>query len=72
LSLAFCKAGGFIVFDDLPCPFMVDGMKVWPCASRPGFQHFIAHNGKPFYFRSKGEAVLFVKTVQGLTEGESG
>jgi hypothetical protein len=44
---------------------------VWPCASRPGFQHFIAHDGKPFYFRSKAEAVLFVKTVQGLAEGES-
>ena len=59
------------MFDDLPCPFMVDGIKVWPCASRPGFQHFMAHGGKPFYFRSKAEAVLFVKTVQGLTEGES-
>ena len=59
------------MFDDLPCPFMVDGMKVWPCASRPGFQHFIAHGGKPFYFRSKAEAVLFVKTVQGLAEGGS-
>ena len=53
------------MFDDLPRPFMIDGMKVWPCASRPGFQHFIAHGGKPFYFRSKAEAVLFVKTVQG-------
>jgi hypothetical protein len=48
------------MFDDLTCPFMVDGIKVWPCASRPGFQHFIAHGGRPFYFRSKAEAVLFV------------
>jgi hypothetical protein len=50
---------------------MIDDIKVWPCASRPGFQWFIAHSGKPFYFRSKGEAVLFVKTVQGLAEEES-
>ena len=59
------------MFDNLPLPFMVYGMKVWPCGSRPGFQWFIAHDGKPFYFRSKAEAVRFVKTVQGLAEGES-
>jgi hypothetical protein len=56
------------MFDDLPAPFMVDSVKVWPCASRPGYQWFIAHGGKPFYFRSKQEAMIFAKTVQGCAE----
>lgn len=51
-------------FDDLPCPFMVGAIKIWPCASRPGFQWFAAHQSKPFYFRSKNEAILFAKDAQ--------
>ena len=58
------------MFDDLPAPFMVDSVKVWPCASRPGYQWFIAHSGKPFYFRSKQEAVIFAKTVQGENDAK--
>ena len=58
------------MFDDLPAPFMVDSVKVWPCASRPGYQWFIAHGGKPFYFRSKQEAVTFAKTAQGENDAK--
>jgi len=57
-------------FDDLPCPFMVGSIKVWPCASRPGFAHFIAFEGKPYYFRSKNEAVLFAKDAQSGSDPE--
>jgi hypothetical protein len=58
------------MFDDLPCPFMVGAIKVWPCASRPGFAHFIAFEGKPYYFRSKSEAVLFAKDAQSGSDPE--
>ena len=58
-------------FDDLPCPFMVGSMKVWPCASRPGFAHFAAWNGKPFYFRSKNEAILFARDKQAMEDEEN-
>jgi hypothetical protein len=51
-------------FDDLPCPFMVGTIKLWPVHSRPGFQWFIAHEGKPYYFKSKNEALLFAKDAQ--------
>jgi hypothetical protein len=34
---------------------------VWPCASRPGFQWFIAWEGRPYYFRSRNDAILFAK-----------
>jgi hypothetical protein len=58
------------MFDDLPAPFMVGAIKVWPCASRPGFPWFIAHEGKPFYFRSKDNAVLFARDRQAMEDGE--
>jgi len=57
-------------FDDLPCPFMVGAIKVWPCASRPGFKHFIAYEGKPYYFRSKQEALLFARDAQSGNDPE--
>jgi hypothetical protein len=57
-------------FNDLPCPFMVGAIKVWPCASKPGFAHFIAFEGKPYYFRSKNEAVLFAKDAQSGSDPE--
>jgi hypothetical protein len=51
-------------------PFMVGSIKVWPCASRPGFQHFIAYEGKPFYFRSRNEAILFARDRQSIEDPE--
>jgi hypothetical protein len=51
-------------------PFMVGAIKVWPCASRPGFQWFIAHEGRPHYFRSHSEAVLFAKDAQSMHDAE--
>lgn len=62
------------MFDDLPTPFMVGAIKVWPCASRPGFVWFVAYEGKPYYFRSKSEVVLFANEKQGGSnaEGSSG
>jgi hypothetical protein len=64
------KAGGFFMFDDLPCPFMVGAIKLWPVHSRPGFQWFIAHEGKPYYFKSKNEALLFAKDAQSGSDPE--
>ncbi len=58
------------MFDDLPAPFMVGAIKVWPCASRPGFSWFIAHEGKPFYFRTKDNAVLFARDRQAMEDSE--
>ena len=52
------------MFNDLPCPFMVDDIKIWPVHSRPEYQWFIAHLGEPFYFRSRAEAVAFAKKMQ--------
>jgi hypothetical protein len=57
-------------FDDLPCPFMVGAIKLWPVHSRPGFQWFIAHEGKPYYFRSKNEALLFAKDAHSGSDPE--
>ncbi len=58
------------MFDDLPSPFMIGTIKLWPAHSRPGFPWFIAHNGKPYYFRSKEQAVLFAKDVQSGNDPE--
>jgi hypothetical protein len=58
------------MFDDLPSPFMVGGIKVWPVHSRPDYQWFIAYEGKPFYFRSKSNAVLFAKDRQAMEDPE--
>jgi hypothetical protein len=52
-------------WDDIASPFTTSGIKVWPCHSRPGFSWFIAHDGKPYYFRSKSEALHFIATVTG-------
>jgi len=57
-------------FDDLPCPFMVGAIKLWPVHSRPSFQWFIAHEGKPYYFKSKNEALLFAKDAQSGSDPE--
>lgn len=58
------------MWDDLPSPFMVGAIKVWPCMSRPGFQWFIAYDGKPHYFKSKNEAILFAKDAQSGSDPE--
>jgi len=58
-------------FDDLPCPFMVGAIKVWPCASKPGFAHFLAFEGKPYYFRSKNAAILFARDRQAMDDPEN-
>jgi hypothetical protein len=65
------KDWGFIVFDDLPSPFMVGSVKVWPCASRPGLSHFIAFEGKPYYFASKNAAILFARDKQAMDDEEN-
>ena len=57
-------------FDDLPCPFMMGSVKLWPVHSRPGFQWFITHEGRPYYFRSKNEALLFAKDAQSGSDPE--
>lgn len=58
------------ILGDLPQPFMVGSIKVWPCASRPGFQHFIAYEGRPYWFKSRNEAVLFARDKQSMNDSE--
>lgn len=58
------------MWDDLPMPFMVGGIKVWPCASKPGFKHFIAFEGRPYWFMSRSAAVLFAKDRQFIEDSE--
>lgn len=50
---------------DIASPFIVDGIKVWPVHSRADFSWFVAHEGKPQYFRLKSEALHFIATVTG-------
>ena len=50
---------------DIASPFTKESIKVWPVHSRPDFSWFIAHEGKPYYFRSKFEALHFIATVTG-------
>jgi hypothetical protein len=64
IALSFNIARSFFMFSDLPMPFMVGAVKLWPVHSRPEFSWFLAYEGKPFYFRSKQEAVLFARSVQ--------
>jgi hypothetical protein len=52
-------------WDDIASPFTTSGIKVWPVHGRPGFSWFIAHEGKPYYFRTKTEALHFIATVTG-------
>jgi len=58
------------MFDDLPSPFMVGSVKVWHCASRPGFSHFVAYEGKPYYFANKNAAILFAKDKLAIDDPE--
>ena len=58
------------MLDDLPAPFMAGAIKIWPVHSRPDYQWFIAHEGKPYYFRSKNEALLFARDRQSIDDAE--
>ena len=58
------------MWDDLPAPFMVGAIKIWPAHSRLGMQWFIAHEGRPYYFPSKSAAVLFAKDRQSIEDPE--
>ena len=59
------------MWDDLPMPFMVGAIKIWPAHSRAGFSHFITFEGRPFYFRSKNEAILFARDRQSMEDSEN-
>ena len=59
------------MWDDLPMPFMVGAIKVWPVHARAEFSHFIAHEGKPHYFRTKNAAILFAKDRQAMEDPEN-
>ena len=54
------------MWDDLPDSFMVESIKIWPVHARPEFKWFLAHGGKPFYFKTKNAAVLFAQELLGL------
>jgi hypothetical protein len=58
------------MWDDLPCPFMVGTIKIWPVHSRPEFSWFVAYEGKPFYFRTKNSAILFARDKQAMEDPE--
>ena len=58
------------MLDDLPMPFTVGAIKVWPVHSRAEFSHFIAFEGKPFYFRTKNAAILFARDKQSGSDPE--
>ena len=51
------------MWNDLPMSRMVGNIKIWPVHSRPEYRWFVAYDGKPHYFRSWNEAVLFVKAT---------
>lgn len=50
---------------DIASPFTKEGIKVWPVHSRADFSWFIAYEGKPYYFRTKAEALRFVAMASG-------
>lgn len=58
------------MWSDLPCPFVVGAIKIWPVHSRPEFQWFVAYDGKPFYFKTKNSAILFAKDKQAMEDPE--
>lgn len=58
------------ILGDFAQPFMVGTIKVWPCASKPGFAWFIAYEGRPFYFASRNSAVLFARDKQSIDDPE--
>lgn len=71
-GLALIKLATGAMWDDLPEPFMVGPIKLWPAHSRPGMQWFLVWDGKPFYFRNKNEAILFAKDRLTTESDENG
>lgn len=59
------------MWEDLPMPFMVGAIKIWPVHSRAEFSHFLAFEGKPYYFRTKSEAILFARDRQSMEDPEN-
>ena len=45
---------------------MAGSIKIWPVHSRKDYSFFIAHDGKPHYFRTYNEALLFAKDARAL------
>lgn len=58
------------MWNDLPMPRMAGSLKIWPVHSRPEYRFFIAYEGKPYYFRSYNEALLFAKDKQAIDDPE--
>jgi hypothetical protein len=58
------------MFDDLPCPFMIGNIKIWPAHSRPGMRWFIAYESKPYWFKSLNEAKLFAMDKSSIEDPE--
>ena len=59
------------MFNDLPRPFEVGAIKIWPVHSRPEFSWFVAYAGKPFYFKTKNNAILFAMDKQEMENSEN-
>lgn len=59
------------MWNDLPSPNMAGSIKIWPVHSRKDYSFFIAHDGKPHYFRTYNEALLFAKDAQALEDSEN-
>jgi hypothetical protein len=49
---------------------MAGAIKLWPVHSRAEFQWFCAHEGKPYYFKTKNEALLFARDRQAIDDAE--
>ena len=49
---------------------MTGSIKIWPVHSRADYKFFIAYDGKPYYFRSYNEALLFAKDKQSIDDPE--
>jgi len=55
-------------WDDIASPFTTSGIKSWPVHGRPGFSWFIAHEGKPYYFTTKQQALLFIENAKSTNQ----
>jgi hypothetical protein len=49
------------LFKGLPRPRMVNGIKIWPASFHGDDKFFIAYEGNPYYFRSYGNAITWIK-----------
>ena len=58
------------MWNDLPMPRVTGSIKIWPVHSRDDYKYFIAYDGKPYYFRSYNEALLFAKDKQSIDDPE--